>query len=131
MGEIHGQSAPEAGHANRPNSDSSSKTTKERRVSEPRALAEREVEKLIEATSSHRDATMILLAFRHGLRAAELVDLRWDQVDFEKGVLRIRRAKAGMPASGPESHAQIRFGVLPPGLRRGLSGTRHCMVTFW
>jgi len=94
-------------------------------------LTEREVEKLIEATSSHHDATMILLAFRHGLRAAELVDLRWDQVDFEKGVLRIRRAKAGMPASGPESHAQIRFGVLPPGLRRGLSGTRHCMVTFW
>jgi hypothetical protein len=43
-------------------------------------LTEREVERLIEVASSHRDATMILLAFRHGLRAAELVDLRWDQV---------------------------------------------------
>ena len=30
----------------------------------------------------HRDATMILVAYRHGLRASELVDLRWDQVDF-------------------------------------------------
>src|SRR5712692_10014931 len=39
-------------------------------------LTEAEVERLIDATSSHRDATMILLASRHGLRAAELVDLR-------------------------------------------------------
>jgi len=43
-------------------------------------LTEREIERLIEATKGnrwgHRDATMVLLAFRHGLRAAELVDLR-------------------------------------------------------
>jgi len=38
-------------------------------------LTEAEVEHLIEATSSHRDAIMVLLAVRHGLRAAELVDL--------------------------------------------------------
>ena len=31
----------------------------------------------------HRDATMILVAYRHGLRAAELVDLRWDQIEFK------------------------------------------------
>src|SRR5262249_60531154 len=46
-------------------------------------LTDSEVERLIEATTSHRDPTMILLAFRHGLRAAELVDLQWTQVDFE------------------------------------------------
>jgi integrase len=28
----------------------------------------------------HRDATMVLVAYRHGFRPAELVDLRWDQV---------------------------------------------------
>jgi integrase len=43
-------------------------------------LTEREVERLIEAAKGnrhgHRDATMILLAFRHGLRASELVGLR-------------------------------------------------------
>ena len=47
-------------------------------------LTEREVEKLIEAAKGnrhgHRDATMILVAYRHGLRASELCDLRWDQV---------------------------------------------------
>ena len=52
-------------------------------------LTEREVERLIDAAKDnrwgHRDATMVLLAFRHGLRAAELVDLRWEQVDLENG----------------------------------------------
>jgi type 1 fimbriae regulatory protein FimB/type 1 fimbriae regulatory protein FimE len=39
----------------------------------------------------HRDATMILVAYRHGLRASELVDLWWDQVDFAHGTLAVRR----------------------------------------
>jgi type 1 fimbriae regulatory protein FimB/type 1 fimbriae regulatory protein FimE len=50
-----------------------------------------EVEVPIDAAKAnrygHRDATMILLAFRHGLRAAELCDLRWDQVDWRKHLL--------------------------------------------
>ena len=33
----------------------------------------------------HRDATMILLAYRHGLRVFELVGFTWDQVDFGQG----------------------------------------------
>ena len=49
-------------------------------------LTEQEVEALMAAARQnrhgHRDATMILVAFRHGLRASEAVDLRWDQVDF-------------------------------------------------
>jgi integrase len=47
-------------------------------------LTEREVERLIEAMKANRwgrrDATMVLMAFRHGLRASGLVDLRWDQI---------------------------------------------------
>ena len=42
---------------------------------------------------------MILLAFRHGLRAAELCDLRWDQVEFKAGVLHVRRVKNGTPST--------------------------------
>ena len=45
-------------------------------------LSEQEVELLMEAARQHRwghrDATAILLAYRHGLRASELVALRWD-----------------------------------------------------
>jgi type 1 fimbriae regulatory protein FimB/type 1 fimbriae regulatory protein FimE len=34
----------------------------------------------------HRDATLVLLAYRHGLRASELVALRWDMVDLQQGL---------------------------------------------
>jgi integrase len=60
---------------------------------------------LVEAAKAnrhgHRDATMILLAFRHGLRAAELCDLRWDQVEFKAAVLHVRRVKNGTPSTHP------------------------------
>jgi len=51
---------------------------------------------------------MILLAYRHGLRASELVGLRWDQVDFELAVLQVRRAKAGTPATHPLTGRELR-----------------------
>jgi type 1 fimbriae regulatory protein FimB/type 1 fimbriae regulatory protein FimE len=44
---------------------------------------------------------MILVAFRHGLRAAEVCDLRWDQVDFNGAVLHVRRVKNGTPSTHP------------------------------
>jgi integrase len=75
-------------------------------------LSEHEVELLIEATKGnrqgHRDGTMILLAFRHGLRAAELCDLRWEQIEFETAVLHIRRRKNGMPSVHPLSGRELR-----------------------
>jgi integrase len=68
-------------------------------------LTEAEVARLIEAAKGnrygHRDATMILMAYRHGLRAAELVDLRWDQIDFDTANLAVRRAKKGSPSTHP------------------------------
>jgi integrase len=68
-------------------------------------LTEAEMEKLIEATKGnrwgHRDATMLLVAYRHGLRASELVDLRWDQADFRTGTLHVRRVKQGTPSTHP------------------------------
>ncbi len=52
-------------------------------------LTEVEVERLMDAARKnrwgHRDATMVLVAYRHGFRPAELVDLRWDQIDFASG----------------------------------------------
>lgn len=68
-------------------------------------LTEREVEALIDAARgnryAHRDATMILVAYRHGLRVSELVDLRWDQIDFATATLHVRRAKKGTPSTHP------------------------------
>jgi type 1 fimbriae regulatory protein FimB/type 1 fimbriae regulatory protein FimE len=75
-------------------------------------LTEAEVERVIEATKDnrygHRDATMILVAFRHGLRVAELVGLRWDQVDFEGGVLHVARNKRGTPSTHPITGRELR-----------------------
>jgi type 1 fimbriae regulatory protein FimB/type 1 fimbriae regulatory protein FimE len=68
-------------------------------------LTEAEVERLLSATKgnrwSHRDATMMLVAYRHGLRASELTDLRWDQIDFATATLHVRRVKQGTPSTHP------------------------------
>jgi site-specific recombinase XerD len=75
-------------------------------------LTPHEVERLIEAARGnrhgHRDATMILVAYRHGLRASELVDLRWDQINFSGAVLHVRRRKAGTPATHPLTGLELR-----------------------
>jgi integrase len=51
---------------------------------------------------------MILVAYRHGFRASELVDLRWDQIDFETANLSVRRAKRGSPATHPIRGDELR-----------------------
>jgi type 1 fimbriae regulatory protein FimE len=77
-------------------------------------LTETEVEQLIEAArkrgrNSARDAAAILLAYRHGLRAAELCALQWSQIDLRHGRLHVNRAKGGIesvhPLRGPELRA--------------------------
>jgi integrase len=71
-----------------------------------------EVERLIHAAKSnrygHRDALMVLLAFRHGLRAGEVVDLRWDQVHFKTASLHVRRLKNGTPSTHPLTGRELR-----------------------
>jgi integrase len=68
-------------------------------------LTEREVEKLIEAARGNRwgqrDATMLLVVFRHGLRASEVCGLQWSDVEFESATLHLRRAKGGTTATHP------------------------------
>ena len=77
-------------------------------------LTEAEVERLIDAARKRgrngpRDAAAILLAYRHGLRAAELCQLRWAQVDLRHGRLHVNRTKGGCasvhPLHGPELRA--------------------------
>ena len=68
-------------------------------------LTEREVDKLIDATRGNRwgqrDSAMLLLCFRHGLRASELCGLHWSDVEFETGTLHLRRAKGGATSTHP------------------------------
>ena len=75
-------------------------------------LTEAEVERLLKAAGKnrwgHRDATMLLVAYRHGLRASELVDLRWDQVDFRTATMHVRRVKQGTPSTHPIRGDELR-----------------------
>jgi type 1 fimbriae regulatory protein FimE len=74
-------------------------------------LSDKEVAALMAAAAGvgrhgARDAALILIAYRHGLRVSELVSLRWDQVDLHQGLLHVARRKHGIasvhPLRGPE-----------------------------
>ena len=76
-------------------------------------LTPTEIDRLIVAAKQlgrhgHRDATMILLAYRHGLRVSELVALRREQVDLRQGLLHVRRRKHGLPSTQPLRGPEIR-----------------------
>ena len=58
-------------------------------------LTPHEVEKVMMAAKNtgrygHRDATMMLLSYRHGLRISELLALQWSHIDFHQGQSRER-----------------------------------------
>lgn len=76
-------------------------------------LTPAEVEKLMAAAGrlgrhGHRDQTLVLLAYRHGLRVGELVALRWDQVDLKAGELHVVRLKKGKPTTHPLRGPELR-----------------------
>ena len=69
-------------------------------------LTEPEVERLMKAGKhgryAQRDATLILIAFRHGLRASEIAGLEWSQIEWGRNpTLHVRRAEKGTPAAHP------------------------------
>jgi type 1 fimbriae regulatory protein FimB/type 1 fimbriae regulatory protein FimE len=55
-----------------------------------------------------RDSTLLLVAYRHGLRVSELVALRWDQVDLTQGLLHVSRLKNGVPSTHPLRGLELR-----------------------
>jgi len=76
-------------------------------------LTTAEIERLMAAARKssrygHRDATMILIGYRHGWRASELCDLQWSQVELATGRLHVRRAKNGSPSVHPMQGDEIR-----------------------
>jgi integrase len=76
-------------------------------------LTEREVEQLMDCARKrsrygHRDATMVLVAYRHGLRASEVCGLEWHQIELDQGRMHVRRAKNGTPSVHPIRGDEIR-----------------------
>jgi type 1 fimbriae regulatory protein FimE len=76
-------------------------------------LTEVEVGALVKAADDvgrhgHRDATLILIAYRHGLRLSELVALRWEQIDLKQGLVHVNRLKNGLPSTHPLRGPELR-----------------------
>jgi type 1 fimbriae regulatory protein FimB/type 1 fimbriae regulatory protein FimE len=94
-------------------------------------LTPQEVDRLIHAARrigrhAHRDATLILVSYRHGLRVSEVVSLTWPSVDLDSGLLHVHRLKRGLPSvhplRGPEIRALRR-------LRRAHPNSSYVFVT--
>jgi integrase len=73
-----------------------------------------EVERMITAARRasgrlvERDALLIMMAYRHGLRASELIALRWEQIDLQAGLLHVVRLKHGSPSTHPLRGPELR-----------------------
>ena len=102
--------------SNTPKRESRNNPPRKQRNAERRSreyLTAAEVEKLMTAAGSvgrhgHRDETIILIGYRHGLRVSEICSLRWDQVDLAQGLLHVKRLKNGTPSSHPLHGPELR-----------------------
>lgn len=75
-------------------------------------LRHEEVKRLITAAGSigrnrHRDATLIFMMFRHGLRVSEAISITWEQIDLAAGRFFVRRIKNGKASTHPLNAQQI------------------------
>lgn len=59
----------------------------------PTVLAQAEVARLLQAPRNLKHRALLLLLYSSGLRVGELVRLRGEDVDTERGLLRVRRGK--------------------------------------
>lgn len=78
----------------------------------PDHLLPREVVRLLRAVRAsgrhaHRDYTMLLLCYRHGLRLGELTRLRWRSIDFKRKILRVNRVNGGINSAHPLSASEL------------------------
>lgn len=94
-------------------------------------LTAKEVERLMAAARKvgrhgHRDRTLILVMYRHGLRVSEAVRLRWDQVDLDAGFIHVNRLKNGTASTHPLGGSEIR--ALRK-LKRDYPATQYVFVT--
>jgi site-specific recombinase XerD len=109
----HGRAAPRPSFSGMTNAMAPPRKQPNARRRSREHLTPAEIDRLIAAARQlgrhgHRDATMILLAYRHGLRVSELIGLRREQVDLRQGLLHVRRRKNGLPSTHPLHGPELR-----------------------
>lgn len=70
-------------------------------------LTPKEVQRLLDAARKPRDKAMILMAYRHGLRVSELVNLQWQDIEIESSLIHVFRLKNGKPSVHPLQQDEI------------------------
>lgn len=82
----------------------------------PKFLTEGQVEELIQVAykaslPSHRkrNALMLMMLFRHGLRRTEAIQLRWDQINMKDAQLHVYRLKNGKMSIHPIKERELRM----------------------
>ena len=76
-------------------------------------LTESELDALLDAAKAtgrngFRDYVMLMVAYRHGLRVGELVNLKWQQIDFNRAELHVNRLKHGASSVQPLYGVEVR-----------------------
>lgn len=88
-------------------------TDENRKVEKRSFLSAHEVTQLLSAAKksrySTRDRALILLTFRHGLRASEAVSLQWSQIDLKAARLHVNRLKGSDDSIQPLEADEIRL----------------------
>ncbi len=74
----------------------------------------------------HRNYTLILLCYRHGLRVGEVTELRWRMVDLKKKVLRVKRLTNGINSVHPLRKEEL---VALRKLKREYPGSSYLFTT--
>lgn len=72
-----------------------------------------EVEQLLEKAkktgrNTHRNYTLILMIYRHGLRVAEASELKWSDINFEEGTVFVSRKKKSKASTHPLQGDEMR-----------------------
>lgn len=106
-------------------------------------LYEEEIEILIKKAGENlyglRDQTMILVTFRHGLRASETCNMKWNQIDFHNCRMHVQRTKGSVDSVQPIRDREIRMlkklyaqrvGKFPY-VFRSQRGTKLCRLSFY
>jgi integrase len=82
------------------------------------ALTVEEARALLAAAAGNRFEVLFVLALKTGMRRGELLALRWEDVDLDKGVLQVRgtlrRTREGLRIGTPKTAAARRKVVLSP-----------------
>jgi len=76
----------------------------------PIVLSKEEILKIIQATKNLNHRLIIMTGYSAGLRASEIINLKWEDIDFKRNIIHIKKAKG----------KKDRITILSPKLKKSL-----------